>query len=433
VEGDQQGAAEVVTEPVAPENRRFLDRVRMVEPLRSRDFAFFWTATTLALVADGIYYVAVAWQVYELSNAPTALSIVGVAWSVPMVVFVLWGGVAADRFDRRLLIAIAGVARTVAMAALAVLALTGAIELWQIVGIVVLFGAGEAFAGPATGAIVPDLVPERLLVQANALGQLVEPLGWRIVGPALGGVAVATSGPGAAFTASAACFLLSAVAVSLVRARRVVAADAADTSALREIAEGYRFVRSQTWLWGTLLAAAVSLLAFAGPYEVLIPYLVKNELGGGADDLGLVFAAGGAGALLAALLVGQLGLPRRVLTFAYVTWAASVVVLVPYGLATELWHMVLASVAGGAGFTAGIIAWTTLMHRIVPGDVLGRVTSLDWFVSVSLMPVSFAITGPVADALGPRATLVGAGLLATPLMLAFLLLPGLRDVEARPE
>jgi MFS family permease len=218
-----------------------------------------------------------------------------------------------------------------------------------------------------------------------------------------------------------------------VRARRTAAEDARETNALREIAEGYRFVRSQTWLWGTLLAAAVSLLAFAGPYEVLIPYLVRNELGGGADDLGLVFAAGGVGALLAALVVGQIGLPRRALTFAYATWALSVVVLVPYGLATELWHMVVTSVAGGAGFTAGIIAWTTLMHRIVPGDVLGRVTSLDWFVSVSLMPVSFAITGPVADALGPRATLVGAGLVATPLMLAFLFLPGLRDVEASAE
>lgn len=347
-----------------------------------------------------------------------------------MVVFVLWGGVAADRFDRRLLIALAGIARATAMSALAVLALTGAIELWHIVGIVVLFGAGEAFAGPATGAIVPDLVPERLLVQANALGQLVEPLGWRIVGPAVGGFAVASAGPGAAFTASAACFLGSAVAVSLVRATaRPRAEDAPGTSALREVAEGYRFVRSQTWLWGTLLAAAVSLLAFAGPYEVLIPYLVRNELDGGADDLGLVFAAGGAGAVIAALVLGQVGLPRRALTFMYLTWALSVLVLVPYGLATALWHAIVASVLGGAGFTAAIIAWTTLMHRLVPGPVLGRVTSFDWFVSVSLIPVSFAITGPLADAIGPRTTLVAAGLVSTPLMLAFLFLPGIRDVE----
>ena len=406
-----------------------LHRIRMVEPLRSRDFTLYWAATTFALVADGIYYVAVAWQVYDLSNTPTALSIVGVAWSVPMVVFVLWGGVAADRFDRRRVIAAANVLRATAMAALATLALAGVIELWQIVAIVVLFGAGEALAGPATGAIVPDLVPERLLVQANALGQLVEPLGWRIVGPATGGFLVAASGAGSAFLASALLFVAGAVAVSLVRRRRAELDERGPGSARREIAAGYRFVRAQTWLWGTLLAAAVSLLAFAGPYEVLVPYIVRNELDGGADDLGLVFAAGGVGALAAAVLVGQLGLPRRPLTFMYATWALSVIVLVPYGVATELWHAVAASVVGGAGFTAAIIAWTTLMHRLVPANVLGRVTSFDWFVSVSLIPVSFALTGPIAAAIGSRTTLVAAGLLGTPLMLVFLFLPGLRDVE----
>jgi MFS family permease len=403
----------------------------MVEPLRSRDFAFFWAATTLALVADGIYYVAIAWQVYELSNAPTALSLVGVAWSAPMVVLLLGGGVAADRFDRRLVIALAGTLRGVAMLALGTLAVTGALELWHVAAIVVVFGAGEAFSGPAATAIVPDLVPERLILQANALGQLVEPLGWRIVGPALGGVAVASAGAGSAFLASAAAFFAAAVAVSFVRAGRDRRPPEAG-SVRREIAEGWRHVRSQTWLWGTLAAAAVSLLAFSGPYEVLIPYLVKNELGGGADDLGLVFAVGGIGALVSAVAVGQLGLPRRILTFTYATWAVSVLVLVVYGLATELWQILCASAVGGAGFTAAIIAWTTLMHRLVPADLLGRVTSFDWFVSVSLLPISFAITGPIADALGTRTTLVLAGLVATPLMLAFLLLPGIRDVERAP-
>jgi DHA3 family tetracycline resistance protein-like MFS transporter len=367
--------------------------------------------------------------VYELSNAPTALSLVGVAWSVPMVALLLGGGVAADRFDRRLVIALGDLLRAFALLALGALAVTDLMQIWQIVLIVVFFGVGEAFAGPAAGAIVPDLVPDRLLVQANALGQLVEPLGWRIVGPALGGVLVGTWGAGSAFLVSALAFVAAALAVSLVRARRERRPLEEDASVRAEIAEGWRHVRSQTWLWGTLAAAAVSLLAFAGPYEVLIPYLVKNELGGSAQDLGLVFAAGGVGAFAAALAVGHLGLPRRSLTFTYATWAVSVLVLVPYGLATELWQLLVASAVGGAGFTAAIIAWTTLMHRLVPTDLLGRVTSFDWFVSVSLLPVSFAITGPIADALGTRTTLVLAGLVATPLMLAFLLLPGIRDIE----
>jgi MFS family permease len=159
---------------------------------------------------------------------------------------------------------------------------------------------------------------------------------------------------------------------------------------------------------------------------------VKNELEGSAKDLGLVFATGGVGAFIAAIVVGQLGLPRRALTFTYATWALSVIVLVPYGLATELWQVMVTSAVGAAGFTAAIIAWTTLMQRLVPTDLLGRVTSFDWFVSVSLLPISFAVTGPVADAIGTRTTLVLAGLVGTPLMLAFLLLPGIRDVEQEP-
>ena len=401
----------------------------MLAPLRIRDFALLWTGTTVSLIGDGIYYVAIAWQVYELSNAPTALSLVGVAWSVPMVVFLLAGGVAADRFDRRLVLIAADVARALAIGAIGVLSVAGALELWHVVLLVILFGAGEAFFGPAYGAIVPDVVPDRLLVEANSLNQLVEPLGWRLVGPALGGWAVAAFGTGEAILLNAGSFLVSAAAVALMRTRPPERDGGGQASIRRDIAEGFRFVRAHVWLWGTLVAAAFSLLLFIGPYEVLVPFAVKNELGGGADDLGLVFAVGGIGAVAAALAVAQRGMPRRNVTFLYATWTASIAALAGYGAATELWHAMIASFIGGAGFAAGIIVWTTLMHRLVPANLLGRVTSLDWMVSVSLMPISFALTGPVAEAIGTRTTLLGAGLIGAPLTLAFLFLPGMRDVE----
>jgi MFS family permease len=164
-----------------------------------------------------------------------------------------------------------------------------------------------------------------------------------------------------------------------------------------------------------------------------VPFLVKNELGGSAEDLGLIFAVGGAGAALAAVVLGQRGLPRRHVTFMYATWTASIAALAGYGLATELWHAMAASLVGGAGFTAGIIVWTTLMQRLVPAELLGRVTSFDWLVSVSLMPVSFALTGPVAEAVGTRTTLLVAGLVGAPLTLVFLLLPGMRATERSTE
>ena len=168
--------------------------VRILRPLRIRDFSLLFAGTSVSLLGDGIYIVALAWQVYDLSNAPTALSVVGVAWTVPMVLFLLVGGVLGDRFDRRRLMITGDLIRAVAIAAMAVLALTDAIELWHVVVLSAVYGAGDAIFAPNFQAVVPDIVPQRLLVEANSLQQLAEPVALRFAGPALGGVLVATLG-----------------------------------------------------------------------------------------------------------------------------------------------------------------------------------------------------------------------------------------------
>ena len=405
-----------------------LSSVAILRPFRIRDFALLSTGLTVSYLGDGIYLVAIAWQVYELSNAPTALSIVGVAWTLPMVVFLLAGGVVSDRVERRKVMIAADLVRGVAIAAIGALSVAGALELWHLVVLVAVYGAGEAFFGPALGAIVPEIVPENVLVQANSVAQLVEPLALRLLGPALGGWAIAALGPGGAFLFDAVTFGVSALALLLMRARPPAAVDARP-SALRDVGEGLRFVSAHTWLWGTLAAAAVALLAFWGPMEVLVPYVVKNDLGGGADDLGLVFAAGGLGSVLAALAVAQLGVPRQRVTFMYLAWTGATAALVGFGLAERLWHAMAASFVSGALSTAGLVVWGTLMQTLVPGRLLGRVQSVDWLVSIGLVPVSFAATGPLAEAVGADATLVWAGVLSALATLAFLFLPGMRNPE----
>jgi len=156
---------------------------------------------------------------------------------------------------------------------------------------------------------------------------------------------------------------------------------------------------------------------------------VRNELGGDASDFGLVLACGGVGALLAAFLLGQRGFPRRHITFMYCAWGFGSLALVGFGLATEVWQMQLISFVEGALFTSGMVIWGTMVQTLVPGELLGRVTSLDWFVSTSLVPVSFALTGPVSAGLGAQTTLVVAGLVAAGVTMAFLLVPGVRDTE----
>lgn len=410
---------------------RARDRVCMLRPLRIRDFALLWAGMTVSLFGDGILLVAIPWQVYELSNAPTALSVVGIAWTVPMVAFLVVGGVVSDRFDRRRVMIVSDVIRFAAVGAIGILAVADAISLPWLLGLMAVYGVGEALFAPAFGALVPDVVPPTMLVEANSMDMFVRTLAERLAGPALGGVLIALAGTGGAFLIDAGTFVVSALCLLAMRARPLAAREAG-TSALADVAEGFRFVRAHTWIWGTLLAASVSLLAYYGPWEVLVPYVVKNTLDGSAADLGLVFGVGGVGALAAAVLMGHRPLPRRHMTFVYVTWALGVGAMVAYGVATALWHAMAAAFIGGALSTAGLIVWATLLQTRVPRSLLGRVTSLDWLVSIGLIPVSYALTGPIAAAAGVSAVLVGGGIIAAVTTIAFLFLPGMRDSERVP-
>src|SRR4051794_6253492 len=183
----------------------------LLAPLRPRDFRLLWGGACVSLLGDGAFLVALAWQVYALSGAATAMSMVGIAMTVPTIVFLLVGGVASDRLDRRRIMLAADVVRAVAVSLLALLSLTGALELWHVIVLVVAYGTGAAFFAPAFDAIVPELIPAEDLAQANALEQIVRPLAMRLAGPAIGGTLVGGLGAGTAFALDAASFLVSAV------------------------------------------------------------------------------------------------------------------------------------------------------------------------------------------------------------------------------
>jgi DHA3 family tetracycline resistance protein-like MFS transporter len=403
-------------------------RVGLLRPLRDPEFRKLWIAMCISLFGDGAFLVAVAWQVYELSNTPTAMSVVGIAMTVPTILFLLFGGVASDRFDRRRIMVAADLLRAVAGLSLAMLALSGAIEVWHIALIAGVYGTGAAFFAPAFDAVVPDIVPADRLAQANALDQLVRPLVLRMAGPAVGGLLVASAGAGVVFALDGASFLVSASTLLMVRVA-VAPPASATASVRRELVDGWRFVRRRAWLWATFASAAVAYLCFMGPVEVLVPYVVKNDLDGSARDLGLVFAAGGVGSVACAIAMGQRDIPRRSITFIYVCWTLATVAVAGYGLSSDVWQLMLAAVAFNALETAGTIVWATLKQRNVPREVLGRVSSLDWLISIGLLPVSFALTGPVTSVLGSRGTLVAAGVVGAVVTGAAYFVPGMRDIE----
>ena len=405
-------------------------RVQMLAPLRVRDFRLLWSGMCVSLLGDGVFIVAMAWQIYALSNTPTALAVVGIAMTVPTIAFLLVGGVVSDRFDRRRVMLAADVARGLAIAAIAVLSLTGTLELWHMVALVAVFGAATAFFGPAFDAIVPDVLPAALLPQANSLDQFVRPIALRLAGPAIGGLLIDGVGVGWAFALNAATFAVSAAAL-LAMAPIASTVRAAGGSMVGDIWAGFAYIRRHVWLWGTFASAAVAYLLFMGPAEVLLPFVVKNSLHGSASDLGLVFAAGGVGSVACAVLIGQRGIPRRDITFMYAAWTLATVAIAGYGLASAVWQLMLASLAFNALETAGTIVWATAKQRHVPPELLGRVSSLDWLISIGLLPLSFALTGPVSSVLGVQGTLIAGGVVGSVVTFGALLLPGMRAVEGK--
>jgi predicted MFS family arabinose efflux permease len=397
--------------------------------LRHRDFALLWVGQAVSLVGDGVYLVAIAWLVYDLSNAPGALALVGFAWTLPQVATLLVAGVLSDRLERRRVLVIADLLRCAAIGGIAALALADSVELWQVVVLVVVYGFGQALFQPAFTAIVPNVVPRDELLQANALKELMEPVGMYFAGPALGGLLIAAAGVGTAFLLDAATFAVSAMAIRLMSRQPPRAK--VRRSVRRELAEGFAYVRSQAWLWVTLCSAALALLATFGPFEVLLPYIIRNDLGGDAATFGIVLSAGGLGSIVAAFSIGRVGAPRRHVTFMYAAWAFAIALDVALAIAGAAWQMCVIAFVSYAASTVGMVVWNTLMQSLVPPTMIGRVSSFDWFVSIGLVPVSFAVTGPVAELIGARTTLAVAGVLGVATC-ALLFVPGVRDPERRP-
>lgn len=378
----------------------------MLEPLRIRDFALLWTGMTTSLVGDFVFLVAYPWQTYQLTSNPATLGWISALYFAPTVVLLTVGGVLTDRIDRRRLMIAADSLRAVSTATGAVLAITHHLTLWQLGAVVALGGVGQALFAPAFGSIVPEIVPGELLPQANSLDMFVRTSAG-LVGPAIAGIVIGTAGAGWAFALDAGTFVVSTT-TALALTPRPFDRDEERRPAWREARAGFAYVRTRTWLWATLVAGAFVNIA-SGARNVLLPFLIKYDLHASARVFGLVLAAGSAGALISSFAYGQRGLPRRPVRVAYVGWTFSIGVIVAYGLAQSVPELVCFGFAGGIGMAFGNAIWGTLMQTHVPRHILGRVTAIDWMVSLSLWPVGAAASGAVANAIGARATLVGAG------------------------
>ncbi|MGE2689740.1 tetracycline efflux MFS transporter Tet(V) [Mycolicibacterium pulveris] len=391
---------------------------RVLAPFRIREYRLLIAAVALFIFAEGMWAVAMALQVIELSNDPASLSLVATCLGVGLVAFVLVGGIAADRFSQRAIIIVVEIVNLVAVSAVAALGLAGALRIWHMAVAAAVLGVAAAFFFPAYSAILPRILPAEQLLAANGVEGVVRPVFQRAVGPAVAGMVV-----GATFPAlgTACVAVLFAVGLLLLLATRPVPRSPEPQQeqprVLRDLRDGFVFVLATPWLLWTLMFASMFVLVVIGPIEVLLPFVANDRFADGARKYGFILAFFGMGSAVGALAVSSGRLPRRYLTVMMAMWGLGSIPLVVFGFTSSFALMAAATFVIGATDGAGMVIWGTLLQRRVPRAMLGRVSSLDFFVSLAFMPVSFAIVGPLSKVVSMQAIFLVAGI-APPLLAA---------------
>lgn len=376
-------------------------------------------------IGDGVFLVAIAWRVYQSYSSPAALSVIGIAFFLPRLLVTIAGGVISDRFERRLTMIGADSARAVAVALLAAISLTGPQLLISMAIVVAFQGIAGSVFGPAESALLPEIVPPQDLSKANALRTVVSPLAYAVIGPALGGATTARFGVSAALWFDAGTYLVSVVSLVFMRSRPLTKT-AQRGSVFGEARQGIAYVASRPWLWGPIVSASLAQFLFAGPQQALVPYLVKFELHGSAGALGLVLSAGGLGTVSAGLLVGRLRRPKDLVTPMVLGWGLGIGSIALVGLSRTVWQAAGAVFVWNLLLWTGEILWLTLLGLTVPNQIRGRVSSLDFLGSFWLIPLSMALTGPLAALVGARTVLIGAGIGGGLAILSTFLIPNVR-------
>jgi MFS family permease len=394
--------------------------------LEEREFALLFLARTVSLFGSAIAPIALAFAVLRLTGSASDLGFVLAARMVPQILFLLVGGIWADRLPRHLVMVASDIASGLTQVATAALLLTGSAAVWQVAVLQAVNGGAFAFFLPASMGLVPQAVSAARLQQANALLR-ISINGSQIGGAALGGVLVATIGASWALLIDGFTFFGSAVLLALMRVSRDQRLAARNF--LAELGDGWRAFRSRTWLWAMVAQVSFVNAAQRGPFLVLGPVVAAQHLGG-ATAWGLILTAQAGGLLLGAVF-GLRFRPQRPL-FAG-TWLIFALALPLLALALTLPTIVVmaAAVASGIAIEAFGVLWDTSLQEQIPPEVLSRVSSYDQLGSFGFIPIALAVAGPLASAFGVSATLFGAAAVVALATAPILLLKDVRAIQRR--
>ena len=383
---------------------------RALLPLRHRNYRLLTVGLSVTLLGNGLWSVALVWQVIAMGGGAGQAAIVMTTFSAGLLLSVLPAGVAADRLPKLWVMRVSLWVQGALLLLIGVLAVSGTVQIWHMAAVGLVFGIAEGFYIPAYTALLPTLLPAEELLAANGIEGVLRPGLQFALGPALGALLVQLWSPGGAILVQAGLFLFAAVVLAFMRAPVVDAAeeDAEPESMLGDLVAGLRYMVQTRWFFATLLFAVGYVLAVVGPIEVLLPFVIRDQ-GGNPGQHATVLAVYGAAGALGALLVASRPMARRYLTVMLIMWGLGSLPLVAIGFADSIWLIVAAMVIVGATGEAGQVIWGTLLQRRVPPEMLGRASSLDFFVSLVMMPASLALAVPAANLLGTTGVFIFAG------------------------
>jgi hypothetical protein len=396
---------------------------RSLEVLHERSFARYLAAVTVSTLGSGMATVALAFAVLGFGGA-TDLGIVLLAREIPVVVFLLLGGVFADRISRRAILVGSDLVKGAAQVGTAVLLFAGTANVWNIALLQTAFGVANAFSRPATIGLIKEAVSDERLQEGNALVQLARSV-LSIAGPAIGALIVTAGSPAWAIAVDSATFFASAVLIASMHLAPMVRF--VSTSILGDLRDGWHEFTNRSWVVAMVVSFGLFQLTYFPALLVLGPLVAKEELGG-AGAWGTILAVESAGAVVGGLIALRIRVKRPLV--ASQLWVLPAGMLLA-ALAVPLTVLAIALIGFvvGIGFSLGETLWVTALQRNVPEHALSRISSFDWLGSVALNPIGYALIGPIAAAIGTSETLAIAAVLNMLVCVGVVLVPSVRAVR----
>jgi MFS family permease len=396
-------------------------------PLQHENFRWYWIAVTVNLAGTTMSGVALAFAVLSISDSPSALGVVLAAGTVPTVLFLLLGGVIADRWPLTAVLRVGMVVLALSQGAIAALVISGAAEIWMLVALAAVNGTALAVVFPAMQSITPRLVPRDLLQRAIAL-QSFSRGALRVVGPTISALLVVGVGAGWALAFDAATWFAAALILARVRLPPPAPREHAGSTAA-ELRAGWDYVRGTTWLWVVVLGFTFLNVIYAGAWLTLGPARANETFG--PRGWGLVLSAESVGLIVAALVL--LRRPLRRPLFTGMVWTATIALpLAVLGVYPHVWPMLLCAFVAGIGFDVFGMGWNLAMQEHVPPDMLSRAYSYDALGSYVAIPLGQVAFGPLGAAFGYRDVLVVSAVAYVAICLLVLSSSSVRDLRRVP-